>query len=40
MERFKKNTILAAQNLSVGYPLKKDFKVVVSDINLEIDGTW
>ena len=37
MERFKKNTILAAQNLSVGYPLKKDFKVVVSDINLEIE---
>ena len=33
----KKNIALAAQNLSVGYQLKKEFKVVIHNINLEIE---
>jgi iron complex transport system ATP-binding protein len=37
MEKLKKNIALAAQNLSVGYQLKKEFKVVIPDINLEIE---
>ena len=37
MEKMKKNIALAAQNLSVGYQLKKEFKVVIPNINLEIE---
>ena len=37
MEEMKKNIALAAQNLSVGYQLKKEFKVVIPNINLEIE---
>ena len=37
MESEKKQTVLTAKNLSIGYRQKKDFKVIIPNINLEIE---
>ena len=37
MESVKKQTVLTAKNLSIGYQQKKDFKIIIPNINLEIE---